>query len=227
MSIIGKLGFATKVLRAGRMFLRRLIDISTTVKKLHHHIDLNVDVRKDFAWWNSFIVPWNGESIIIERRTLFSNRLHLYTDASDIGFGVYNWGKWTAQTWPTNIAEDRKTYSIDWRELFAIYVAVDLYAEQFRNKRITIFTDNLPITQSWSKYSSSSPKIMTLMRSMLMKAAQNNFTLSLQHLPGIDNTEADLLSRMEIEEFMSITGSKPNDERIPEASIWEWYNCPY
>ena len=42
LSLIGKLSFAPKVVPSGRLFLRRLIELSTTVSKLHHHIHLNV-----------------------------------------------------------------------------------------------------------------------------------------------------------------------------------------
>ena len=38
LSLIGKLSFACKVVPAGHIFLRRLIDLSMTVKYLHHHI---------------------------------------------------------------------------------------------------------------------------------------------------------------------------------------------
>ena len=40
LSLIGKLSFAAKVILAGRLFLHRLIDFSTTVKPLNHHVTL-------------------------------------------------------------------------------------------------------------------------------------------------------------------------------------------
>ena len=45
LSLIGKLCFAAKVVRPGRIFLRRLIDLSTSVTELHHHITLNASAR--------------------------------------------------------------------------------------------------------------------------------------------------------------------------------------
>ena len=51
LSLIGKLSFSYKVLLAGRIFLRRLIDLSTTVKQTHHHIRLTADARLDMRWW--------------------------------------------------------------------------------------------------------------------------------------------------------------------------------
>ena len=42
LSLICTLSFAAKVTKPGRIFLRRLIDLSTSVTKLHHHISLNL-----------------------------------------------------------------------------------------------------------------------------------------------------------------------------------------
>ena len=41
------LSFACKVVKPGRMFLRRLIDLSTTVSSLHHHIDISSSLCED------------------------------------------------------------------------------------------------------------------------------------------------------------------------------------
>uniref|UniRef100_A0A7M5X226 Reverse transcriptase domain-containing protein n=1 Tax=Clytia hemisphaerica TaxID=252671 RepID=A0A7M5X226_9CNID len=41
LSLIGSLSFACKVIKPGRIFLRRLINLSTSVAKLHHHISLS------------------------------------------------------------------------------------------------------------------------------------------------------------------------------------------
>ena len=45
LSLIGKLSFICKVVRPGRIFLRRLIDLSTSVQRLHHHISINKEAQ--------------------------------------------------------------------------------------------------------------------------------------------------------------------------------------
>lgn len=45
LSLIGSLSFTAKVIPAGRLFLRRLIDLSTSVPKLHHRIKLNASAH--------------------------------------------------------------------------------------------------------------------------------------------------------------------------------------
>ena len=51
LSLIGKLSFASKVVPSGRIFLRRLIDISTSVEKLHYHLPLTQEAKLDMKWW--------------------------------------------------------------------------------------------------------------------------------------------------------------------------------
>ena len=51
LSLIGSLSFASKVVKPGRMFMRRHIDLSTTVSGLNHRITLNAESRADIQWW--------------------------------------------------------------------------------------------------------------------------------------------------------------------------------
>ena len=52
LSIIGSLSHACKVVRAGRSFLRRLINLAATVKYLERRVRLNRAARADLeCWW--------------------------------------------------------------------------------------------------------------------------------------------------------------------------------
>ena len=64
LSLIGKLHSICLVVKPGRLFLRRLIDLSTTVKKNCHHINLNSSARADMQWWQEWLPSWNSTSII-------------------------------------------------------------------------------------------------------------------------------------------------------------------
>ena len=55
LSMIGKLSFACKVVPADRIFLRRLIDLSCSVSKLHHHIHITNEACLDLLWWSDFL----------------------------------------------------------------------------------------------------------------------------------------------------------------------------
>ena len=100
LSTIGKLSFACKVLPAGRIFLCRLIDLSTTVKQLHHHIRLTVEARLDLQWWLAFLPHWSGRSLILDSHWTILISMQLFTDASgDDGWGAYWSGRWLQDHW--------------------------------------------------------------------------------------------------------------------------------
>ena len=118
-SLIGKLGFISKVVRPGRLFSRRLIDLSTTVKRLHHHITMNKEARADIQWWLDFLPEWTARSMIPLPTTILATDMLLHTDASNIGYGAVFNDEWIQGSWtPTELK-----LSISYRELFAIVAA--------------------------------------------------------------------------------------------------------
>ena len=55
LSIIGRLQHACCVIRPGRSFLRRMIELSRRVKELHHKVRLNAGFHSDLSWWGCFL----------------------------------------------------------------------------------------------------------------------------------------------------------------------------
>ena len=70
-SLVGILQFATKVVRPGRPFLRRLYSIQEIGSNPSHNICLNAPAKADLLWWFLFIERWNGISILwdVQRQT--------------------------------------------------------------------------------------------------------------------------------------------------------------
>ena len=54
--LIGKLSIACKVVPSGRIFLHRLIDLSTSVEKLHHPLPLMQEAKLDLKWWLDYLL---------------------------------------------------------------------------------------------------------------------------------------------------------------------------
>ena len=209
-SLIGKLGFISKVVRPGRMFSRRLIDLSTTVSRLHHHITLNTEARADIQWWIDFLPSWSSRSMIPPSNTILSSDMMLHTDASDLGYGaIYN-SEWIQGSWPS----DKPKMSISYRELFAITAAALTWGDQWSGKRIVFVTDNKPITQVWNTGSSPCPDIMSLIRPLYFHAASHGYTVSFKHIFGISNPIADALSRFQMDKFFSLM---PSASLLPKS----------
>ena len=213
-SLIGKLGSICKVVRPGRMFSRRLIDLSTTVERMHHHITLNQEARADIQWWMDFLPQWTAISMILPPLSIRSTDLQLYTDASDLGFGATLGNQWIQGSWYELGFRKRffkKDFqwawnenlklSIDYRELFSIVAATLTWGHKWRGQRIVFVTDNKPITQVWDSGTSPSIPLMSLVRPLYLFAAKSGFSISFKHIFGIYNVAADAISRFQMRRF--------------------------
>ena len=155
LSLIGKLSFATKVVPAGRLFLRRLINRSTTVDRLHHHLRIGAEARADLEWWARFLPQWNGRAKFLEPQWSSPASLNLSTDASGShGFGAYFDRAWLRGTWPPHQTLPRR--SIQWQELFVILVAASAWSQRLCSRHVTLHGDNQAVVQAWSGLSSRS-----------------------------------------------------------------------
>ena len=216
LSLIGKLSFAAKVVKPGRLFLRRLIDLSTTVSRPGHHIHLSKEARADLKWWHEFLIPWNGVSIIYDSPCAASE-LELATDAClNFGCGGTFGSHWFYGSWP----HAWKELDIAPKELFAILVAVYLWKDDLRNKQVILHTDNMACYQVWRSGAAKDPNMMRFMRPLFSLCASHNINLLLHHIPGHCNVLADLLSRSLIPQFRE---AHPSADLLPTPippAVW-------
>ena len=77
--LTGLLQFATKVVRPGRPFLRRLYAMQEIGSHPNHFIRLNLPARADIMWWYIFMEEWNGVSLLWDLGLQVPN-LQVYTD---------------------------------------------------------------------------------------------------------------------------------------------------
>ena len=147
--LIGVLSFAARAVPAGRLFLHRLINLSTKVQRLHHHIRLNQEALADITWWKTFLPDWNGRAYFVNPSATDAHDLDLYTDASGrLGCGAYFQGHWFHHHWQPH-QQLSKQISIQWQELFAIVAASLTWGHQWSRLKTRFFCDNLPIVQAW------------------------------------------------------------------------------
>ena len=216
-ALIGKLGFVSKVVRPGRMFFRRLIDLSTTVRHLHHHITLTKESRKDIQWWLEFLPHWSASSMIPPSRTIKSTDMQLYSDASNIGFGAIYDTEWIQGSW----TPAQMLLSISYKELFAIVAAAFTWGHLWAGKRVVFVTDNKPITQIWDVGTSRCPNIMSLIRPLYLHAAKHRYSISFKHIFGLSNPIADALSRFQMQKFHTLHPDAALDPTTIPTSINE------
>lgn len=213
-SLLGLLNFACRIVVPGRAFLRRLYNLTLGVKKPHHHIRLCTGSKDDLRVWLSFLEKYNGKSLILEKIWLSADLLHLYTDASSKGFGCILDAEWSFGEWPNSWANDHITV----KETYPIVLAIALFGEKLQNKCIVLHCDNMAVVEILNKQSSKHMKIMSFVRQFVFLILKWNIMFRAQHVPGKQNILADLLSRLQVQEFrLRCPGAKALPLTIPKS----------
>lgn len=110
--------------RAGRSFLRRLIDLSTVNRGADQPLRVSASARADVEWWARYCSEWNGRSMIsIVRKQHLVYTESMVSDASG-GWGcaaIWNthWFQIKWLDWP-----DCQPRTITYKEMLPIVVAV-------------------------------------------------------------------------------------------------------
>ncbi len=188
------------------------------MSKLSHHISINSEARKDIEWWGEFLPSWNGKYKILELNSTPSPSINLFTDASGTHcFGIYFNSRWISRKWPDWAA----SLSIQWKELFPIYLSCLVWAELFHRKKLIFHCDNMAVIEIWKSKVSKCKHIMSLLWKLFYIAASNNFIVNVTHIPGVSNSIADALSRFQLSRFRALAPAADQDPTPVPTEDWQ------
>ena len=213
------------MVKPGRLFLRRLIDLSTTVSRLHHRVSLNKEALADIDWWIEFLPNWNGVEMI-QSPMVSSVSLKLATDASGVGIGAHFGDHWFSIPLDHfhSIAfmqqDPDQAFDINRWELFSLVTAVFTWGHLWANQQILVYVDNMTLTYVWAR-GCKDKCLMHLIRALFLFTAQHNINIMLQHVPGISNVIPDLLSRLQVDQFrLQLPSADPDPTPISDL-VWQ------
>lgn len=175
-SLICLLNFAYAVVPPGRTFLRRIIDLTIGFSKSYHHRRLKRESQADLQPWSIFLENFNGRALFHSGITHTSQSPHLFTDASNSGCR----GQWFYGP----IGASWLNFHISVREFLPIVLAIEMWG---------------PTVTNTSKNTSKDPNLMSLMRQLMITSLRYNIHFRAEHIPGLLNTHANLLSRLQIQ----------------------------
>ncbi len=206
LSIIGCLQHACCVIKPGRPFLRRMIELSKGVRALHHRVRLNAGFRSDLKWWGCFLPLWNGRCPIHSVVSQVPQAV-LTSDASGSwGCGAFtSSGCWFQLRFP----ESWDNVHITVKELLPIVLAAALWGHSWRGTTVCCKCDNAAVVAIVNSGRSKVDRVMHLMRCLSFLLARWNMSFVCEHIPGVDNGAADALSRDSLSLFQ---------ELVPEAA---------
>jgi len=172
----------------------------------HWHIKLSASFRKDIKMWVDFLEHWNGVSIFLDSHISQPRDLQRFTDASgSLGYVGFLDGLWFQGHWlPEHTLNKKRGISIEWQELFPIYLACVLWGPTWSGKRILIWCDNQSVVAIINSKHTKSPQTMDLVCSITLLTLTNSFTISTTYIPGLDNAIADSLSHFQMDRFWAL-----------------------
>ena len=217
-SLIGLLNHACKVVRPGRSFLRRMIDLLYSVRRPPNSvipIRLNCEFRSDLAWWQEFLPGWNGVAFLAPPCRL--PRVDLATDAS----GTWGAGAWHGKAWFQVEWDSRsQDLSIAEKELLPIILACDAWGSAWHGKQVVCHCDNQVVVACLRSRSSRSPGLMHLLRCLVFVEAQYNCFLLPTYIDTRANHLADDLSRDRVLSFLSkVPGADPRPSPVSRSLL--------
>ena len=150
---------------------------------------LSEEAISDLAWWSEnshYPLPPANIKLSVPS-------VKVYTDASQNGWGmscsngVFASGSWTSS---------QLRFHINYLELLAAVLAVNNLLEQGKQSHIHIITDNSSVMYYINNMGGTHSRPMCQLSLDLWSTCRaKNTWLSASHIPGVNNTEADFLSR--------------------------------
>ena len=168
-----------------KSFFRQIFNLFN--RKTHHltHIRLSKAAKRDLHWWTMLLHQWNGVAIIhsISRPTIT-----IYTDASGTkGIG----GIWEDKAFSVHLNRRHRTKHINWKEMYAIFFAMSLWADEWTRCRVILMCDNSAMVDAIKKKSIT----ITILQLILLIAIIRDIELHSKGLSSEENVIADALSR--------------------------------
>jgi len=203
LSLVGLLQHATKVVKPGRTFVARMYRAAARLRKLHHVTRLSKEFKSDLKWWHMFITYWNGVSFLTEFSSspppCFDNCIQ--TDASGHwGCGARFSSQWLQHSWSALWAD----ISIMAKELVPIIFSCAIWGPLLARTHTEFQCDNLSLVEAIQKGSSKDNMVMHLLRCLWFFQALFDISIHVSHIPGVQNTAADLLSRNQTTKFLQL-----------------------
>jgi hypothetical protein len=186
----------------GRAFLRRLIGSTIPLKAPHHVTRVNKSIKGDLNMWLTFLDNYNGVSVFRDQVEITNGELEFFTDAAaSIGMGIYLKGKWAQAKWGDHFQAETEGNNITFLEYFPILVALHIFGEEVRNKKVLFHCDNAAVVEIFNQQTSKCPRVMDLVRPLVLKCMELNTVIRANHIKGEHNIIADAISRFNTQVF--------------------------
>ena len=188
--LVGKLQFKAVCVRGARVFTARLFNILRGLPDSEYFY-ITDEMFADLRWWKTFMRTYDGVSILWLKNIRPEEELFA-TDASlTAQAAVFEQQAFFIPT-PHHIAELKNIAHL---ELFAVLIALKMWAKQLTGLYITIFCDNQSAVHCINSGKAHDSKMQHLLRCITYVTCTHQMVVRCKYIPSRLNTLPDLLSR--------------------------------
>ena len=142
-------------------------------------------------------------------------------DRSSWGFGCFFQGDWRQGLWKdTNPFHNNYKPNRALLELYAIVMAVAVWAEKVAGKSIILRSDNTATVTFINRMRADIPAAMSLLSPLTKICLHFQIFLKAKHIQGTLNIESDWISRNQMAKFFSKHPQAPR--QVPELPTYLW-----
>jgi hypothetical protein len=209
-SLVGLFNFVATVILCLKPSLGHLIQVQTKIEAIlrrgknspHKGWKITDQIKAACAWLAFLLDTWSGiVPISAPLRTLVR---HLYVDACQTGAGAFlpKLMLFFSYIWPQFILDRAYrdvTLSMPFLEAYCLVMAVNTFP--LSGVALTIHTDCEPVELAFNKRYSPDSELLSLIHILDVIAMNRHLEINIIHIAGDLNTDADLTSRSNIQEF--------------------------
>ena len=184
-SLLGSLMHITKCVKSSRPFLNRMLQNLREAR--NEQVHLNPEFYKDLLWFQNFLPHFNG--VCLYNHQLLQGVVQV--DASLQGLG----GRWGNCVYKLSIPLGMDDLGIVQLEMLNLFLALRIWAPNWAGKRVRFECDNQAVVAVMKSGKTRDMVLAAYARNIHMLASVFDIEITVIHLPGVENTVADLLSR--------------------------------
>lgn len=186
-SITGQCIAMSQVIMPAKLLLRSSYRLLKQRQHWESHLTLTKDVQQELRWWSQYVTDWNVCPIQIR-----PIQAQLVTDASHIAWGATLGDLHASGQWTPRLAR----HSSNYRELMAILMGLQTFRPVLEGVSLQILTDNITAMAYIVNKGGPSKDLTQIAIAIWHLCHQKDIHIQASHIRGLDNTQADQLSRI-------------------------------
>ena len=186
--IAGQCISMTKVILPAKLLLRNVYHVLKSRSSWNCQLCLDSGAQKDLQFWLANIEAWNGRISATKPVDI-----QAMSDASSTGWGFACLGQEAAGLWDDQMSSEPSNL----REMMAILMGLLSFQSDLAGKSLQVLSDNVSTVANINFQGGPSQQLTHAAWAIWSVALRNNITLTMRYLRGVDNVQADTLSRLQ------------------------------